>query len=235
MNETDDIRPQPQDTGQPDGATDRQPARERAGPDPEVLRLLRTLAAYCRDSEAGYRLAYESADDRELRIEFGRLVDEREEMARQLDRAFRELGEEPPAHGTVLGAAHRIFLGLKAAIAGRDREEILEEIVRGESVFEGTYDALLRRDLPSAVEATIRDQHRSVREARDHFRSQLPQDRQHARHRRHHGRHGASRVVHMVEKNPTVSCAVLAAVATGFAAGLWLMREPSRSHYRMRR
>lgn len=235
MNETDDIRPQRQDTATPEGATDGQTAGERTGPDPEVLRLLRTLAAYCRDSEAGYRLAYESADDRELRIEFGRLVDEREEMARQLDRALRELGEEPPSHGTVMGAAHRIFLGLKAAIAGRDREEILEEIVRGESVFEGTYDALLRRDLPSAVEATVRDQHRSVREARDHFRSQLPQDRRHARDGRHNRRHGAGRVVHMVEKNPTVSCAVLAAVATGFAAGLWLMREPRHSPYRMRR
>ena len=229
MNETDDFRLQPQDAGKPEGLTGQQESGERAGPDPEALRLLRTLAAYCRDSEAGYHLAYESADDRSLRIEFGRLVDERKEMVRQLDRAFQELGEEPPDHGTALGAAHRIFVGLKAIVAGRDRQEILEEIVHGETVFEATYDALLRRDLPSAVEATVRNQHRSVREARDHFRSQLPQRRRHA------GSSGGGRVVQMVEKNPTISCALLAAVATGFAAGLWLMRQPRQPIYRSRR
>lgn len=200
------------------------------GVNPEVLRLLRMLASLCRDSEAGYRLAYESAGERSLRIEFGRLVDEREDMARELNRVFHDLGEVPPARGTVLGGAHRIFLGLKTAIAGRDREEIIAEIVHGESVFEATFDALLKHDLPSAVEATVRDQHRSVRETRDHFRAQLSP--------RPDGgsTDGFNRIAQAVEKNPTAAYAILAAVATGFAAATWLTtrhHHPARRDYRL--
>ena len=224
MNENDDI------AANQDGKStisEKTQDRPQDQPDPEVLRLLRSLAAHCRDSEAGYRLAYENAEERGLRVEFGRLVDEREEMTRELDRVFQELGQEAPGSGTVLGAAHRVFLGLKAAIAGRDRDEIIDEIVRGENVFEATYDALLRRELPSAVEATIREQHQKVRDTRNHFRAQQsPAPKREAR-------HGAG-MVQMVERNPTLSCAVLAAAAAGFALALWLGRQPPHRGSRIR-
>lgn len=196
----------------------------RGRPRQSIVALLHTLAAQCRDSEAGYRQAYENADDRALRIEFGRMVDAREDMVRELDRCLRELGQAPPTSGTTLGAAHRIFLGLKAALRGRDRDAILHEIVRGESIFEATYDAILRLELPQSIVETIRDQHRQVRESRDRFKGQLssgPEEEP-----PHHRRIGS--VAEAIEKHPTAAVAVLAAAATGFAAALWATRHSGR-------
>ncbi len=190
----------------------------------EVTRLLRMLAAQCRDSEAGYRQAYEKADDRSLRMEFGQLVDEREDMGKELDRCLEQVGETPAESGTTLGAAHRIFLDLKVAIMGRDREVIFREVARGEGVFEATYDAALKADLPPDVRKIISEQHRRVRESRDRFRARLPSPA--------HEHRGSvttiGSVTGAIEKNPTVSCALLAAAATGFAAALWMTRHSAR-------
>lgn len=190
----------------------------------EAARLVRTLAALCRDSESGYRRAYEDTRDRNLRVEFGNLVDEREDMAEALARCLEELGQSPVQGGTVAGAAHRIFLDLRAALSQRDREAVLREIVRGESAFEAAFDAALKAELPAGVRGILRHQHRLVRRSRDRFRSMLPEPSETP------STMGETVdvVVSTIREKPALAGAMLTAVAAGFLAALWLAHPDRR-------
>lgn len=191
----------------------------------ETIRLLRTLAAQVRDSEAGYRHAYEETQDETLRVELGRLVEEREDMIEALDDALTGLGQTPDTGGTVLGAAHRLFVGLRAAIRGHDQQAILKEIVRGESVLEESYDAAIKAGLPPAVHNVVRRQHRLARRSRDRFRAMIANG---SEAEASIGGLTLSSAVAAVQRHPTLSATMLAALAVGFAGALWATRYPGR-------
>jgi uncharacterized protein (TIGR02284 family) len=136
-----------------------------------VASLLTDVAKRCRDSEEGYRRAAEDTHDGELRQQLRQLSSERSNMADELDALIRQYGGEPPARGgTLLGAAHRMFTDIKAAISRDDRKAVLEEVARGESAAEESYDAVKREDLPQDVKETIQRHHERVRATRDRYR-----------------------------------------------------------------
>ncbi len=191
----------------------------------ETVRLLRQLMAQLRDSEAGYRRAYGEIRDPSLRVEFGRLVEEREDMIEGLDGCLADLGQAPDAGGTMLGAAHRLFFDLRTAISGRDREAILREIVRGESVLEESYDATIRAGLPPAIHNIVRRQHRLARGSRDRFRAMIADLRATEPVRRGLSAGG---VASAARRNPVLSSTLVAALAAGFAAALWMTRHHGR-------
>ncbi|BBK32743.1 uncharacterized protein (TIGR02284 family) [Stella humosa] len=191
----------------------------------ETIRLLRSLAAQVRDSATGYRKAADETTDQSLKAEFGHLVDEREDMVEALDESLVDLGATPDSNGTVMGAAHRLFFDLRAALSGHDREAILREIVRGESVLEEAYDAAIRAGLPPAIHNVIRRQHRLARRSRDRFRAAIPDFPEGER---KIGQITVSSVAAAVQRNPTLTTATLGALAAGFAAALWLTRQPHR-------
>lgn len=125
------------------------------------------------------------------------------------------------------GAAHRLFIDLRSAISRRDRTAILSEIVRGESVLEEAYDTAIRAGLPPEIHNIVRRQHRLARRSRDRFRAAIPDYPDQQR-----GRHGlpvtlASACAAM-QRHPTTTAATLGALAAGFAAALWLTRQPGR-------
>ncbi|WP_374448949.1 PA2169 family four-helix-bundle protein [Stella sp.] len=205
-----------------DGRTTTSPGASEA----ETLRLLRGLAAQVRDSAAGYSKAQEETTDAALKAEFGHLIDEREDMAEALDECLVGLGATPGSTGTVLGAAHRLFLDLRRAVGRRDREAILREIVRGESVLEEAYDAAIRAGLPPEIHNTVRRQHRLARRSRDRFRAAIPD---------WPGPDGRpllpltlASAATAVRRHPTAAATAAAALAAGFAAALWLTRPPPR-------
>lgn len=137
----------------------------------KVAGLLEDLAKRCRDGEEGYRLAAEDARDGELEQQLRRLGRDRAGMADELDALIRKYGGEPPARGgTLLGAAHRAFTDVKAALARDDRKAILEEIARGESAAEESYDAAKREELPQDAKETVRRHHDRIRATRDRYR-----------------------------------------------------------------
>lgn len=205
-----------------DGRMTRSPGASEA----ETIRLLRGLAAQVRDSAAGYRKAQEETTDIALKAEFGHLADERDDMVEALDESLTGLGVTPDTTGTVMGAAHRLFIDLRSAISGRDRNAILREIVRGESVLEEAYDAAIKAGLPPEVHNIVRRQHRLARRSRDRFRAAIPD------YPEQEGRAilpvTLGSACAAVQRNPTMAAATFGALAAGFAAALWLTRQPSR-------
>lgn len=153
--------------------SDRQPgATSPLSPaDKRVTELLGLLSQRCHDSWQGYRKAAEESEDDDLSYEFEQMAEERRAMATDIDNALRSLGTEPPKGGSSLGALHRLFTGAKSMLARNDRRAILEEVARGESAFEETYDEVLVMDLSYDLRRLLQAQHRSAKRARDYYAS----------------------------------------------------------------
>lgn len=137
----------------------------------KIASLLKDVAKRCRDSEEGYRTAAEDARDADLKQQFQQLSRERAGMADELDGLIRTYGGEPPAAGgSLLGAAHRSFTNMRAALSSGDRHSVLTEVARGESAAEETYDVYKKDDLPQDVREALKRHHDRVRATRDRYR-----------------------------------------------------------------
>ena len=119
---------------------------------------LNTLIATLLDSVDGYTKAGQDIDNPELAERFNARARERQSAVAGLQAAVASLGGNPEDDGTVLAGAHRMFLGLKEAITGRDDKAILNEVERGEDYLKAKFEAArdnvdLTPDARTAVDA----------------------------------------------------------------------------------
>jgi uncharacterized protein (TIGR02284 family) len=92
-------------------------------------------------------------------------------MVRDLQKHVAEQGGAPEASGTILGGAHRFFVGLKSAVLGRDRTAILQEVERGEGEAIRRYEQALDKDLPAHLASVISQHLARLRSDRDRVAS----------------------------------------------------------------
>ena len=133
----------------------------------EVISTLNDLVETCRDAQEGFRSAAEGTEDAELRALFLEYSRQRASFAGELQAEVRRLGGEPETEGSVIGAIHRGWLDIKAAVTGADDRSILEECERGEASSLANYRAALGKDMPAGVRATIERQFAEVKDAHD--------------------------------------------------------------------
>lgn len=132
------------------------------------IRTLNGLIATTIDSVDGYRESAKNIEDPSLADRFTAAAGERSSVAENLRAEVRRLGGNPEDDGTILAAGHRAFLDLKAAVTGRDREAVLNEVERGEDHLKAKYeDALKDEGLAPEVRATIERAYQSVRQGHD--------------------------------------------------------------------
>jgi uncharacterized protein (TIGR02284 family) len=185
-----------------------------------AISALQDLSARCHDSEQGYRRSAQDTSDSDLKQQFEQLANERSSMASELDRLIREHGGEPTwKEGSLTGAAHRMWVDLRTALARDERHVIVTEVARGESAAENAYDDALRQYLPSDVMQVVRQHHRRVRETRNRYRAmaragQPPSLSGEIVQRLTSGSEG---VAHYVQERPLTS--TFAVFAIGFLAG----------------
>lgn len=121
----------------------------------ETVDTLNDLIRIVEDSHEGYRQAAESSEDEDLRTLFNDLAGQRGAIVRELQRLVAREGGAPDIGGTMLGGAHRFFLGLRTAVMGRDRNVILAEVGRGEEECLRRYEEALSRELADGVGPVI--------------------------------------------------------------------------------
>lgn len=148
---------------------DRQKVALPKGQDDGLAAALRALSALSHDSEAGYREAAKDTDNEDLKFEFEELAEGRAKMADSLDQTLSQLGIEPAADGTSIGAAHRAFLELRSKLERGSPRAIFAEIARGEGTFEEAFDTALKFEMPQAMRRQLQGQHRAIRQARDYY------------------------------------------------------------------
>jgi len=143
-----------------------------------VVSILNGLITTSKDGEEGFRIASEHTKDFELKRVFQERIRDCAKAAAELQELVSGMNEEPTDSGSILGAMHRGWLGIKTAITGDDDLAILEECERGEDVSKKNYTEAVTKDLPANVRLVVQNQydtalrnHDLIRDLRDRYRA----------------------------------------------------------------
>ncbi len=97
------------------------------------------------DSAHGYEKAAEIADRPVLRDFFSRRAVSRREMAAAVRGEIANLGGTSDSDGTILASAHRVFMGLSAAVQDND-EAAIGAVDQGEEYLRQKFERALAKD-----------------------------------------------------------------------------------------
>ena len=135
----------------------------------QVITTLNNLVQTCRDGQEGFQTAAEGVRSAELKELFYGYSRERASFAGELRDEVRRLGGEAPEGGSVGGALHRGWMGLRAVVTGTDDDAVIAECERGEDFALAEYRAALGIDLPAGVRSMVERQFAGVKKAHDHI------------------------------------------------------------------
>lgn len=123
---------------------------------------LNDLLEYLHDSHDGYIECSGETQRPALKTLFTRLAAKREQMMQALEQEILRLWGEPVKKGSMLAAAHRLFVDLKSLLTGHDDEAILNEIRRGESHLVARYREVINSDLYADLKPFLSEQLRTL-------------------------------------------------------------------------
>ncbi|MDB5245694.1 MAG: hypothetical protein JWQ40_88 [Segetibacter sp.] len=120
----------------------------------ELVGVLNDLIQINNDRVVGYeRAAKESKDlDVDLIAIFNEMADQSRKYTAELTQEVSRLGGDPASDTTISGKVYRVWMDLKAAITGKDRESILGSCEYGEDVAQRAYEAALESDAYMSTE-----------------------------------------------------------------------------------
>jgi uncharacterized protein (TIGR02284 family) len=109
------------------------------------------------DRVDGYEKAIDELkdEDADLKTLFQRYISESARYAQELTSEVQRLGGDPADGTTNSGKVYRVWMDLKAAITGKDRQTILNNCEFGEDAAQKAYDTALNAD--TALEPTLRE------------------------------------------------------------------------------
>jgi uncharacterized protein (TIGR02284 family) len=146
-------------------------------PNPGIMsntsNVLDDLIETLKDGQDGFRSASESAPSPELKTILSEYSLQRSKFAGDLQALVRsDSGKEPANSGSVSGALHRGWIGLKAALVKQDAHAILVECERGEEIAVEEYrKAVQTPSVPSHIVDTLKAQLEEVEAAQIRIRA----------------------------------------------------------------
>jgi uncharacterized protein (TIGR02284 family) len=123
----------------------------------KVTGIINDLIRINNDRVVGYEKAIEELKegDDDLKTLFNRYIMESKEYAQQLTHEVARLGGNPADGTTNSGKIYRVWMDLKAAVSGKDRQTILNNCEFGEDAAQKAYDMALNAD--TELEAPLRE------------------------------------------------------------------------------
>jgi uncharacterized protein (TIGR02284 family) len=137
----------------------------------KAVSTLNSLIETLKDGEEGFRTAAEGLSDPQTKAIFQEFSRERGRMAHELQTEVSKLGGEAETSGSLSGSAHRGWLNIKAAVAGRTDAGIIAEAERGEDIAKKAYADAATADLPPSARTIVNEQAAKVRSAHDRVRA----------------------------------------------------------------
>ncbi|WP_439814931.1 PA2169 family four-helix-bundle protein [Zavarzinia sp. CC-PAN008] len=129
--------------------------------------VLNDLIATTIDSANGYEEAAKDAESGRFKELFSARASERHGVAADLQAAVVAAGGDPKESGTLLAAAHRVFVNLRNALSSGD-EAVVAEVERGEDHIKAKYeDAVADTALSPQARGAITKAYASVRAGHD--------------------------------------------------------------------
>jgi len=138
---------------------------------PEARDTINSLIEVCRDGQYSFEEAAKGVEDPSLRAEFIQYSMQRRDFAVALQQAMRSLGEEPESSGSVAGALHRGWIGLRQTVSRSDKEAILSECERGEDAAITAYRDAMAQSVPPGVDDLVEMQYSSIKRVHDRIRA----------------------------------------------------------------
>jgi uncharacterized protein (TIGR02284 family) len=143
-----------------------------------IIGILNDLVRINHDRVVGYEKAIDELkdEDADLRTLFMRYVNESRQYGQELTQEVSRLGGDPADGTTNSGKIYRVWMDLKAAVTGHDRQTILNNCEFGEDAAQKAYDTALNsdenfepslRDLIVRQKAALKVGHDEVKRLRD--------------------------------------------------------------------
>jgi uncharacterized protein (TIGR02284 family) len=129
----------------------------------EVRDIVTKLIETCKDGQEGYRQAAENIKNLEYKRFFEQQSGERGRFASELQ---VHLPAENKDSGSVSGAMHRAWIGLKSKLGAGD-EAILSSVEQGEDSAKEAYEEALKAALPGELGSIVQRQYQAVKAAHD--------------------------------------------------------------------
>jgi len=128
-----------------------------------IAEELQELIQICRDGQNGYRDGAEHVHDPELKRVLNEVSLERAKFAGDLENEAVHWGKaDVDRKGTALGAVHRGWANLKAALGGGD-DAILASMETGDEFANKRYDEAIKDDeLPADIVGILRNQAQAI-------------------------------------------------------------------------
>ena len=132
------------------------------------IKVLNSLIETVIDSADGYTQA--SQESSRFSDVFRRRGAERQELTTRLQSVVTQLGGTPEDDGTMLAAAHRMFLGLRNSVSSSDTT-VVDEVEAGEDHIKQKFeDAQRDAELSPAVRTEIDEAYLIVKAGHDEIR-----------------------------------------------------------------
>jgi len=127
-----------------------------------TIDVLNTLVTINNDRIEGYETAAEETEEQDLKTLFAQFSATSQHCNAELKAEVSNLGGEPAEGTMVSGKFFRVWMDVKAALTGKDREAILNSCEYGEDVAKDTYEKALKNDaedLTSELVTILKAQH----------------------------------------------------------------------------
>lgn len=103
------------------------------------------------DRERGYLKAAEDVEDADLKPLFRSLSEDSAKYAKELADYVRQLHGTPSTGQTLSGQVHQVWLDIKAAISGRDRDAVIGSAQFGDKTAVEAYEKVLDMDKTAMI------------------------------------------------------------------------------------
>lgn len=123
----------------------------------KIRDILNDLIRINNDRVVGYGKAIDElkTEDADLAALFNRYINESKQYSEELTHEVTRLGGDPADGTTNSGKIYRVWMDLKAAITGKDRQTILNNCEFGEDAAQKAYDMALNSD--TELDPPLRD------------------------------------------------------------------------------
>lgn len=109
----------------------------------DITGKLNHLIALAEDGKHGYENAARDIKDTTLESMFLRFSSQRASYVAQLQQQVSQLGEQPKDGGGPIGALHRTWIDIKAALTNGDKDAVIKECIAGEEYALKEYQTVL--------------------------------------------------------------------------------------------
>lgn len=143
----------------------------------DIVKHLNGLIEINNDRVEGYHKAAEETKDAALRSLFERFADQSRGYRNELASLVRSNGGEPAEGTTNSGKLYRVWMDIKAAMAGNDRKAVLSNCEYGEDVALESYRGVTEakdftisgnvRDVLQKQQTEIKGAHDEIKRMRD--------------------------------------------------------------------